>query len=70
MKTDKASITRLVITLLAVLAYFGVNMPEEYIDYIVGAIMLVIAAWGFWKNNYLSRKGKAQKETLKRHDLD
>jgi uncharacterized membrane protein YfcA len=70
MKTDKASITRLVMTVIALLAYFGVNVPDEYIEYLVGAVMLLVVGYTFFRNNYLTRKGLAQKETLKRHDLD
>ena len=66
---DKASVTRVVLTIAALVAYFGINIPEELVEYIVGAIMLALTLWSMWKNNYLAKKGKAQKEVLEKHDL-
>ena len=66
---DKASIIILVALLASVLAYFGINVPADIQEYIVGAIMLILVGYGFWKNNYLASKGKKQKEVLEKHDL-
>lgn len=69
MKPDKASIVRLVALLVSLAAYFGLHVPEDVTEYIVGAIMLGIVLWGHWKNNYLGKKGQRQKEILKKHSL-
>jgi SPP1 family holin len=66
---DKASITRIVALLISTLAYFGVNVPEELHEYIVGAVMLIVIGISAWRNNYLSKRGQAQKEVLKKHNL-
>lgn len=69
MIVDKASVVRVVATVIALVTYFGVNVPEELTEYIVGAVMLVLTVWSMWKNNYIAKKGKAQKEVLEKHDL-
>lgn len=66
---DKASVVRIVALVLTLVAYFGVNVPEGIEEYIVGAVMLVITIYSAWKNNYLAKKGKAQKEVLEKHNL-
>lgn len=66
---DKASVTRVVATIIALVAYFGINIPEGLDEYIVGAVMLVLTLHAMWKNNYLAKKGQAQKKVLERHDL-
>lgn len=67
---DKASISRIVVLVLTMLAYFGVNVPEEWVEWITGAILLGMALYTAWKNNYLSRKGAQQKAVLKDKGLD
>ena len=66
---DKASVARTVLLVIAVLANFGINVPEELHEYIVGAVMLVMIAVTTWYNNYLGKKGKAQKEVLEQKNL-
>lgn len=66
---DKASVIRLVALLASVATYFGINVPDDVQEYITGAIMLLIVGYSFTKNSYLGRKGKKQKEVLKKHDL-
>jgi SPP1 family holin len=66
---DKASLLRVVALIASLLAYFGVNVPQEWHEWIAGAIMLGLAIWGAWKNNYLGKKGKKQQEILDRHNL-
>jgi len=71
---DKASILRFVVAILTalntVLTALGKPIiPEELINAIV-----IIAGFGFevyvmFKNNYLTKKGKAQKDVLKRANL-
>ena len=66
---DKASIARTVLLVIAVLANFGINVPEELHEYIVSAVMLIMIAVTTWYNNYLGKKGKAQKEVLEKENL-
>jgi SPP1 family holin len=66
---DRGSIGRIVALLISLLAYFGVNVPEELHEYIVGAVMLIVIGISAWRNNYLSKRGRAQKEVLKRNNL-
>lgn len=67
---DKMSIARIVALIASIVAYFGLNFPEDVQDYTVGAIMLILTLYSAWKNNYLSRKGRKQKKTLKDNGLD
>lgn len=67
---DKASVVRIIALIASILLYFNVNVPSEIQEYIAGAVMLFITLYTAWKNNYLSKKGKAQKEALKRKGLD
>ena len=69
MVVDKASVVRVVALVLTLVAYFGINVPEGIDEYIVGTIMLFITLYSAWKNNYIARKGKAQKDILEKHDL-
>lgn len=66
---DKASVARTVLLVIAVLANFGINVPEEIHEYIVSAVMLIMIGVSAWYNNYLGRKGKAQKEVLEQKNL-
>jgi Phage lysis protein, holin. len=68
--TDKASIARIVALVASILAYFGMNFPEDTQEYVVGAVMLVLTIYAAWKNNYLSSKGKKQQKVLKDNKLD
>jgi hypothetical protein len=68
-KLDRGSIGRIVALLISLLAYFGVNVPEELHEYIVGAVMLIVIGISAWRNNYLSKRGLRQKEVLKRNNL-
>lgn len=68
--TDKMSIARIVALIASIVAYFGLNFPEEVQDYVVGAVMLILTLYSAWKNNYLSSKGKRQKQVLKDKGLD
>jgi SPP1 family holin len=72
---DKASITRvvtLVVVLInAVLNLFGYEtIPTEFSEHISAVVLIVVSLWTAWKNNYLSRKGKDQKEILSLYDLE
>lgn len=63
---DKASVTRLVTLLTSLLAYFGVHIPQSWQDWTVGLIMLVVMAWGFWKNNSFTKEAIEADKQLKK----
>lgn len=71
---DKASITRFAFLIVAVvnavlnlLGYQTIpnELTNDLIAFVSGAIML----WAGWKNNYLSKKGRKQKESLEQTGL-
>jgi SPP1 family holin len=71
---DKSSVARytvLVITVInAVLNLFGYQtISDELANNIVAVISGFIILWAGWKNNYLSKKGRKQKEVLEKHGL-
>jgi SPP1 family holin len=70
---DKASIVRMVAAALAaiklILQPFGVELPQEVIDSIADVVAAVVVLYTAWKNNYISNKGKKQKEILKKNNL-
>jgi SPP1 family holin len=66
---DKASVGRivaLVIVLMnAVLNLLGYEtIPVEFGEHFTAVLLIVIALWTAWKNNYLSKRGQAQKKAL------
>lgn len=72
---DKASVSRFTLLVIAVinavLNLLGYQtISDELANDIVAVISGVVMLWAAWKNNYLSRKGRAQKDVLKRHGLD
>ncbi|WP_209121493.1 phage holin [Alkalihalobacillus sp. BA299] len=71
---DKGSITRFALLIVAVinavLNLIGYQtIPEAFVNDIVAVISGAYFIWVAWKNNYLSKKGVAQKEALKKHNL-
>jgi SPP1 family holin len=72
---DKASIAR-VVTLVIVLVNAVLNIagfetiPTEFGDDLSAVLLMVVSLWTAWKNNYLSRKGRAQKEALEQKGLN
>lgn len=66
---DKESVFRMIALIASFIAYFGINVPEsvvEAVSYVVfGAIILYTA----YKNNYLFKRGKKQKEVLEATNL-
>lgn len=71
---DKASVGRgvaLVIVLInTVLNLVGYQtIPTEFGDRLSALILIAVSLWTAWKNNYLSKKGKRQKEVLKQNSL-
>lgn len=77
---DKGTLIRtvlLVVTLLnQLLVSLGkapVPVDEQHLDsaYVVVStlVTMVVSAWAWFKNNYVTRKGKEQKVVLKKHGL-
>jgi SPP1 family holin len=66
---DKASISRfaflIVAVVNAVLNLIGYQtIPDEFVNDLVAVISGAYFIYVAWKNNYLSKKGKSQKEKL------
>ncbi|MMZ45718.1 Phage lysis protein, holin [compost metagenome] len=74
---DKASLIRTIILVIAlanqVLVASGKSplpIEDSSVELLVSTILTIAASlWTWWKNNYISKKGKAQKAALKRNDL-
>jgi SPP1 family holin len=66
---DKASLARVVALVFSLLAYFGLNIPNEWQEWTVGTVLLVMSIYSAYRNNYLFKKGKKQKEVLDKHGL-
>lgn len=71
---DKASISRYLVLIVAVLnavlnlvgfQTISDELTNDLVAVVSGAFMLYMA----WKNNYLSKKGQAQKNVLDKHGL-
>ncbi|RHW37331.1 phage holin [Neobacillus notoginsengisoli] len=79
-KMDKGSLVRTVLLfvalinqLLVALGYAPVPLNEQQIGdvytVISTAVMAAIAVWAWFKNNYITWRGKRQKEVLEAHNL-
>ncbi|WP_069187705.1 phage holin [Alkalihalobacillus pseudalcaliphilus] len=66
---DKASIVRFIGLIVALLAYFGLNVPEDVVEGITSLVVAVLAIYAAFKNNYITAKGKKQKEVLEKEGL-
>ncbi len=71
---DKASITRFIVLLAAVinavLNLLGYQtISDELINDIIAVVSGAVMVWAAWKNNYLTKKGRKQKELLKDNGL-
>lgn len=67
-------IIRLTLAILAaikmVIASFGYTFfTDDLLLALENLIPLLIILWGIWRNNYVSKQGKAQKAVLMKHDL-
>ncbi|WP_263708074.1 SPP1 phage holin family protein [Shouchella tritolerans] len=69
MMFDAPSMTRFIGLIVALLAYFGVNVPEDMTEAITSLAVAVLAVYTAWKNNYISKKGHQQKEVLQEKGL-
>jgi len=61
---DKPSITRFISLIVALLAYFGVNIPNSIEEAVVGIIVGVVAIYTAWKNNNLTEEAQEAQEYL------
>ncbi len=71
---DKASLTRFIVLVVAVinavLNLLGYStIPDDFVNDLVAVISGAYMIWVAWKNNYLSKKGRKQKEELERAGL-
>lgn len=66
---DKTSIARFLGLIAALVAYFGFEIGEQlqnaFVDVVFGGYIIYTA----WKNNYITKKGKEQKELLDKNNL-
>ncbi|BAD65350.1 holin protein of PBSX prophage [Shouchella clausii KSM-K16] len=69
MMFDAPSITRFIGLIVALLAYFGVNVPEDLTEAVTSLAVAILAVYTAWKNNYISQKGHKQKEVLQEKGL-
>lgn len=72
--TDKASIVRMTIAVLAalklILQPFGVDIGQDLIDGIADAAGALIVVYTAFRNNYITERGKKQQRILKNNNLD
>ncbi|UYL93757.1 holin [Parageobacillus phage vB_PtoS_NIIg3.2] len=71
---DRASVSRFVFLVIAVinavLNLIGYQtIPDEFVNDLVAVISGAYFIYAGWKNNYLSKKGRKQKEVLEKHGL-
>lgn len=77
MKMDRGTLVRTIVLVLALINQFliasGLNpIPgsEEVWGEVISTIFTsIIATWAWFKNNYITAKGKKQKEVLQKHGL-
>lgn len=69
MMFDAPSVARFIGLIVALLAYFGVNVPEDLTEAVTSLAVAILAVYTAWKNNYISRKGHQQKEALQKQGL-
>lgn len=72
---DKASITRYTVLIIAVinavLNLLGYQtIPDEITNDLIAIASGVFMLYAGWKNNYLSKKGQAQKEVITKEGLN
>lgn len=77
MRIDKMSFIRTALLVLALLnqllvvyGYDVLPITDAQASLLISTIFTIItAAWAWWKNNYLSRRGLEQKKVLEKNDL-
>jgi SPP1 family holin len=74
---DKGTIIRTIVLVLALINQFLVSQglykipgtAEEQTAFVSTVFTLGASTWAWFKNNYITAKGKKQKEVLKKHGL-
>lgn len=71
---DNASITRFIVLIVALinagLNLFGFQtIPDDLTNNIVFVATGFYTLYVAWRNNYIGKKGRAQKDVLERHNL-
>lgn len=66
---DKASVTRLVLAILAagklILEPFGIEIPQELADSIANAAGALFVVYAAWKNNAITKQARKEKQKIK-----
>ncbi|GAE27120.1 holin protein of PBSX prophage [Halalkalibacter wakoensis JCM 9140] len=65
MMFDTASITRFFGLIVALLTYFGINVPEDIVEGLVSLVVAVLAVYAAWKDNDITKKAVENKKLLK-----
>jgi len=63
------SIVRILLFVASGLAYFNINVPESTVELISYIVFGLIGLYTAYKNNYLFKRGMAQKEVLEAVEL-
>ena len=74
---DKGTLIRTVVLFIALLnqtlvmfGYSPLPIEDEQIENFISLLFTIAASlWAWWKNNYISKKGKRQYEVLKKENL-
>jgi len=61
---DKASVARFISLIVGLLAYFGINIPEDISEHIVAIVVSVWALYTAWKNNNLTKEAREAQAIL------
>lgn len=71
--SNRSDIIRIVIAVLSVLklvlSSFGIDFHQQLLNMIVNIVAGLIAIYVFIKHNFIGKKGKKQKEHLRRNGL-
>ena len=62
---DAVSIARFFGLIAMLLAYFGINIPENVTEGVVAIVVFSWATWVAWKNNNITKKAVAREVKLK-----
>lgn len=62
---DKMSIARLVSLIVALLAYFNINIPSSVEEAVVSIAVSVIVLYTAWKNNSITKEAREADEYMR-----
>jgi SPP1 family holin len=71
---DKASLTRMIAMIIALLnALLNIlgyeTIPVQFGEELSAVILVLVGLYASWKNNYISKRGQAQKQALEEKGL-